>query len=565
MDIYLDFLHRINSFVGECLNGYTPKTTNDKVIHDPIWGSVVYKGWEIQIIDSPLFQRLRDISQLGAAELTYPAARHSRMEHSLGVVAIAQRMIQKLRERSENRDFPVDENIIGEHQINQVRLAALLHDIGHCCFSHLAENVYRSFSEFNVLHEMIVKNALPQKINPNPHELFSYCIIKSANFIGFFEKYIDFPQKTTVNITELLDQTANMVIGVFNIKETKNKPVHLNYLTNIINGDFDADKLDYTQRDSYTAGLSLTYGVERFLLKIDILRLELDDYTEYHLSINTDAVAAVEELIFNRQLLYGYIYRHQKVLAAECVIKDILTGMIKSGNITHPADFLRYNDNDIRSLQNNTQKPFGNLSDKSIGSIVKSFKSRKLPKRCLTLDKTVISTRNISMDTDEILSKYIGIIEKADDISEKKSILKQFAVDYTYSKSQSATPMNYMRQKIKILNNYSFDKMIEMRKHYFELIKNHYEQKNLPVNFDLFDLYICLPKLSDSLVKLPIISKNGTIQQMEQVSYLHEWLDAFNENKWRGFIFVNDNVDKVLAQKAAIELFEEFAPDIRIN
>ena len=131
----------VENFVKQKLQGYVPIDTGKKTIHDPVWGSIDYSEWEMQIIDSPLFQRLRDINQVGLAMLTYPAARHSRFEHSLGVASAAKIMCDKIDKNSGNFKIP-------ENTRNAIILAALLHDIGHCFYSHLSETIYGELKEF---------------------------------------------------------------------------------------------------------------------------------------------------------------------------------------------------------------------------------------------------------------------------------------------------------------------------------------------------------------------------------------------------------------------------------
>ena len=144
--IYNDFMGRINQIVEGYLSEHAGQEyhsiPSDKVIHDPIWGCVKFESWEVAIIDTPLFQRLRDIYQVGLGVFTYPAARHSRFEHSLGVVAISSRMIESLK--SQNLSFIQ----VSEYDVIDVRLAALLHDIGHCFYSHLSETFYGDLPQF---------------------------------------------------------------------------------------------------------------------------------------------------------------------------------------------------------------------------------------------------------------------------------------------------------------------------------------------------------------------------------------------------------------------------------
>ena len=140
-DEYKKLEKDVEEFVKAKLKNYIPADTGKKTIHDPVWGSVDYSDWEMQLIDSPLFQRLRDIHQVGLAMLTYPAARHSRFEHSLGVAAAAKIMCDKIEKNTDDFSISPDSR-------NTIILAALLHDIGHCFYSHLSETIYGELQDF---------------------------------------------------------------------------------------------------------------------------------------------------------------------------------------------------------------------------------------------------------------------------------------------------------------------------------------------------------------------------------------------------------------------------------
>ncbi len=100
-------------------------------IIDPIHDFVRVFDHELEIIDNPIFQRLRRIRQLSGAHLTYPGAQHTRFEHSLGVMHIASQAGEALKEKG----------ILKSDDIEILRVAGLLHDIGHGPFSHLFEEI----------------------------------------------------------------------------------------------------------------------------------------------------------------------------------------------------------------------------------------------------------------------------------------------------------------------------------------------------------------------------------------------------------------------------------------
>src|SRR5215210_3146960 len=106
----------------------------DEIIRDPLWNNVRVDPLALQLIDTPVFQRLRYVRQLGLAYLVYPGASHSRFEHALGAYHLARRALALFDERELTRE-------IGRETCVVVRCAALLHDIGHYPFSHALEEI----------------------------------------------------------------------------------------------------------------------------------------------------------------------------------------------------------------------------------------------------------------------------------------------------------------------------------------------------------------------------------------------------------------------------------------
>ena len=103
-----------------------------EVVRDPLWNNIGIDEQALAVLDTEPFQRLRYIRQLGHAFLVYPGATHTRFEHALGTYHLARRALLLLEERGYLADVPADE-------VALVRLAALLHDIGHYPFSHALE------------------------------------------------------------------------------------------------------------------------------------------------------------------------------------------------------------------------------------------------------------------------------------------------------------------------------------------------------------------------------------------------------------------------------------------
>jgi HD superfamily phosphohydrolase len=408
--IIQEFKDRVETFVTELFKDYIPpKPTNEsgKVINDPVWGNIYLNQYEVLVLDSPLLQRLRNISQVGRVDLIYPGARHSRFEHSIGVFHLACKIVDNLNRR------PEKSNKISTRDFAMIRLAALLHDIGHCYYSHLSEKIYGNMKQFNDLRTL-----LPFK-KGKPHEIFAYFMINTNKFKDYF-LLLD---SGVENIDdEFFENIGKMIMGEFISENVNGRKIVKEYMTNIINGDFDADKLDYLERDSYFCGLFLTYDIERFLYKIN-LHTNYERSNEEHKSliISLAGVSAIEEIAFCKIMLNSYIYFHQKILAIDTVIDDFSYYLIKSEKITHPADFLALTDKSI-FCQSFFSETISDHSAMKIENVFSLIEKRQLPKRALVLKHIYIKKKEKGKSLREKLQERF--IEKTKNLAETDNEFK---------------------------------------------------------------------------------------------------------------------------------------------
>ena len=234
-------------------------------IIDPVHDFVRVNHNELEIIDTPIFQRLRRIKQLSGAHLIYPGAQHTRFEHSLGVMHIASMACQTLLEKS----------IIPLDQIQNLRFAGLLHDIGHGPFSHLFD-------------EILQKN---QKIS---HEDIGRNIIQKTE-IGDLISKNGFNKKSVADIA-------------FGYSKQQ-------FMNEVISGALSADIMDYLLRDGYFTGAEHA--------KIDHKRLtySLDVYKN-KLALDKSALVNFETMMISRYQMFKAVYFHKTVRAGEVMLLE---------------------------------------------------------------------------------------------------------------------------------------------------------------------------------------------------------------------------------------------------
>ena len=267
-----------------------------KTINCPLHGIITLTPRMCKIIDTPEYQRLHKLKQLGVTHHVYPSATHTRFEHSLGVSHLAKILLNSIKEK--HPEIHIDDNFIELYQI-----AGLIHDIGHGPFSHLYD-------------DEIIDQEKDMKHESRGINIFKDMVEKYS--LLYDKKEIDF-------IIELIEPS----------KKNEN-----NWKYQIINNkvcSIDVDKVDYIQRDCYHLGFGINQKFERLLTMCDIKKYV---FTEDDSEVNIKVLAWPEKLqdeiisLFQtRYRLHKQVYTHHTVKAVEQIVSKILFEINKSTDI----------------------------------------------------------------------------------------------------------------------------------------------------------------------------------------------------------------------------------------
>jgi len=234
-------------------------------IIDPIHDFIRVYNSELKIIDNPIFQRLRRIRQLSGAHLTYPGAQHTRFEHSLGVMHIAGRASQTLQEKG----------VLKTDDIDSIRLAALLHDVGHGAFSHLFEEVLqqkKKISHENIGKQLILKTEIGDILSKS----------------GKDKKFI-----------------TKLAFGGSKFP----------FMNELLSGSLSVDMMDYLPRDGYFTGAEHA--------KIDYKRITQSlDVFQKKLALEKSALYSFESMMHSRYQMFKAVYFHKTVRSAEVMLLE---------------------------------------------------------------------------------------------------------------------------------------------------------------------------------------------------------------------------------------------------
>jgi len=341
-------------------------------IIDPIHSFIRVANAERRLVDHPIFQRLRWIKQLSSAYLVYPGAQHTRFGHSLGVMHLAGQAASSLMEKG----------LIKESQQEELRLAGLLHDIGHGPFSHHFEEV------------------MQEKGGPT-HEEFGAKIIKETEIGDILSEY-------GYNKREI----ARLAIGMHRTP----------FMNEILSGALSADMMDYLLRDAYHTGAEHA--------KIDHQRItrSLNVYRK-RLALESSAAYSLESMMHSRYQMFRAVYYHKAVRAAEIILLEAIRLADDYLNFSSPylGDYLQLTDDavlvSLMELSEYTE------SLRSAKELVYCYRTRRLPK-CV-FERIHTGAKQRPIDSHKLRSELAAISKVDED---------QIFVDSSYARAIPVLP-----------------------------------------------------------------------------------------------------------------------------
>ncbi len=246
----------------------------EKRIYDNVHGYIGLSRAELRILDSPVFQRLRGIKQLGPADLVYPGATHTRFLHSVGTLYMMDQFLRNaVREK------------VDDEYAQKMRLAALMHDLGHYPYSHTTEHI------------------AVKRLGSMDHIRAGSLLIKR-----FMEERLE-------------NYTVNEITGII-----KGRGDSVSSL--LMSSALDADKSDYMLRDSYNTGVP--YG------RIDVsTMLRILSFEKGRIIFEKDE-SPVENFLIDRYHLYRTVIHHKTVVAFNLLLQRIFELLVENGHIQQP-------------------------------------------------------------------------------------------------------------------------------------------------------------------------------------------------------------------------------------
>lgn len=402
-----------------------------KRINDPIHGLMEFDDWVIQFIDTPHFQRLRNIKQLGTTYYVFPGASHNRFEHSIGVAHLAYSLVKGLQDRQP--DLKV------EKDLECVTLAALCHDLGHGPFSHAFDN------------EVIPRT------RPN---------IEWRHEIGS-EKMFDHLLETNEIDFELGTDDVKFIKALI-AGDWSKCPNRSRYLFDVVankRNSIDVDKFDYLERDCYYLGMKSLFDFSRLMRYSRVV----DEQIAYYFK----ECYNIYELFQTRYSLHKQVYNHRVGKAIEYMLCDALVeadsilGISKS--IDNPEDYLQLNDTILNQIEFSKEPGLAKSRE-----IINRIRTRKLYK---FVDEYLVSDELKNHLTEQKINarEIIAHQGENDRLEEDDIIVDRLKLNYAMN---DKNPVDY----VKFYNQYNLDETFNLTKSQVSyLVPEKYEEISIRI------------------------------------------------------------------------------------
>lgn len=342
-----------------------------KYINDPVYGGIGITKLELALIDTPIFQRLRGLRQLARVNFVFPGAEHSRYVHSLGVLYIMGLMTEHL----------FKQGMLNEDDVVKLRVAALLHDIGHYPLSHLGESVY-GYCLDNQNATCIVE------IHPTVNEKYLYEMASSHSKSANHEHLGKYIVINNNDIKKILVENGLNPLEIGEIFTGEYGSRNMVY-TQLLHSSLDADRLDYLLRDSYQTGVK--YGLVDLQYLIRLLMVVEDPTLSENnkvLVCNKKGQHVVEHFLMSRYFHYSQVIFHKTNAAFEGMIRCMYIKLVQSGhflfdslddihnNINNEC-FLQFND---AFLETALKEYYNTTTDEEYKRLYEMYRDRIRPK-----------------------------------------------------------------------------------------------------------------------------------------------------------------------------------------
>jgi HD superfamily phosphohydrolase len=338
-------------------------------INDPVHGFIGINETEAKIIDSLPYQRLRRIKQLSGGHFVYPTAEHTRFSHCIGVMYLAGLSGRRLLGRLG----------LGDQELQEVRIAGLLHDIGHGPFSHVFEEV------------------LIEKRGMNHEDVTEWLILKSE-------------------LGDLLEADGISKNRIADLVRGRRKTKKDTIIAGIVAGQIDSDKMDYLIRDSFYCGVN--YGLVDIHRLIDSIEISKD----YQMHFDIAARGALESFLVARYEMFLNVYYHKTVRSVEVMLVKLIDAADKTLELTSfssPDEFLELDDMSLISRVRSIN-PSDSEDAKEATNLVNLLDSRTLYKSAF---EKVIHTQ------DRFVSKILTKRKVRESIQEEIAIIAGVSCD----------------------------------------------------------------------------------------------------------------------------------------